>query len=139
VPSCEGKTTCSQRKSFASFNRGLFYIKLTQRADGTTQLVALGIDPGSKFEGFTVKSEAHHLLNINARGSYLGQGCSGDPSQPSPLKAQQKRLRTANAVGIVELDSDFRPRTRARWGWKLRIAKMVEQVISNLMLHRRGI
>ena len=36
-------------------DRGLFYIKLTDRADGATQPIAVGIDPGSKKEAFTVK------------------------------------------------------------------------------------
>jgi len=35
-------------KALRRFNRGLFYIKLTQRSDGATQPIALGIDPGSK-------------------------------------------------------------------------------------------
>jgi len=30
------------------------------------RIIALGIDPGSKREGFTVKSESHTYLNIHA-------------------------------------------------------------------------
>ena len=48
------------------FDRGLFYIRLTDRADGEVQAVTVGIDPGSKQEGITVKSEAHTYLNIQA-------------------------------------------------------------------------
>src|SRR5690606_33851599 len=45
--------------------KGVFCIVL-QRPPKTTykQEVVVGIDPGSKFEGLTVKSEAHTLLNI---------------------------------------------------------------------------
>ena len=43
-------------KALRRFSKGVFYIRLTQRTDGDTQPVALGIDPGSKKEGFTVKS-----------------------------------------------------------------------------------
>ena len=53
-------------KAKRRFNKGLFYILLTERSDGYTQPVALGIDPGSKWEGFTVKSEAHTFENLNA-------------------------------------------------------------------------
>lgn len=45
------------------FDRGLFYIKLVNRADGYTQPIAVGIDPGSKKEAFTVKAEAHMSAN----------------------------------------------------------------------------
>src|SRR5436190_20330312 len=46
------------------FDRGLFYIQLLDREDGYTQEIAVGIDPGSKKEGVTVKSKAHTYLNI---------------------------------------------------------------------------
>ena len=48
------------------FDRGLFYIKLLDREDGYTQPIAVGIDPGSKKEALTVKSESHTYLNIQA-------------------------------------------------------------------------
>jgi hypothetical protein len=35
-------------KALRRFNRGMFYIKLTEREDGETQPAAVGIDPGSK-------------------------------------------------------------------------------------------
>jgi hypothetical protein len=53
-------------KAVWRFNRGLFYIQLTGREDGDKQPIAVGIDPGSKKEGITVKSEAHTYLNIQA-------------------------------------------------------------------------
>jgi hypothetical protein len=48
------------------FDRGLFFIQLTDRTDGYTQPVALGIDPGSKKEAYTIQSEHHTCLNIQA-------------------------------------------------------------------------
>jgi hypothetical protein len=48
------------------FDRGMFYIRLLDRADGDVQPVACGIDPGSKKEGLTVKSAAHTYLNLQA-------------------------------------------------------------------------
>jgi hypothetical protein len=53
-----------QGRALRRFDRGLFYIKLLDREDGYTQPIAVGIDPGSKKEAFTVKSEAHTYLNI---------------------------------------------------------------------------
>ena len=53
-------------RALRRFSKGVFYIRLTQRADGDVQVVAVGIDPGSKKEGFTVKSADHTYLNIQA-------------------------------------------------------------------------
>ena len=49
------------------FDRGLFYIRLIDRADGYTQPIVIGIDPGSKKEAFTAK----------AAGAYLPERTSG--------------------------------------------------------------
>ena len=48
------------------FDRGLFYIQLLDRADGYTQPIAVGIDPGSKKEALTVKAATATYLNIQA-------------------------------------------------------------------------
>ena len=44
--------------------RGIFSIKLLDRAEGKVQQVVVGIDPGSKREAFTVQSKQHTYLNI---------------------------------------------------------------------------
>ena len=53
-------------RAIRRFDRGLFYIQLTDRTDGYTQPIAVGIDPGSKKEGYTVQSEQHTFLNVQA-------------------------------------------------------------------------
>jgi RRXRR protein len=55
-----------QGKAQRRFKRGVFYLQLTAREAGATQPVAVGIDPGSKKEAFTVKSAAHTYLNLQA-------------------------------------------------------------------------
>ena len=47
------------------WSRGVFCIILQKEPSSRNyQDIAIGIDPGSKFEGFSVKSESHTLLNI---------------------------------------------------------------------------
>lgn len=48
------------------FDRGLFYIQLTDRTVGFTQPIAVGIDPGSKKEAYSVQSEQHTFMHIQA-------------------------------------------------------------------------
>ena len=47
----------SRGRALRRFNRGIFYVVLIDRATGYTQPIAVGIDPGGKKEGFTVKSK----------------------------------------------------------------------------------
>ncbi len=54
-------------KATPFWKRGIFLIRLNREPSARNiQNIAVGIDPGSKREGFTVKSEAHTLLNIQA-------------------------------------------------------------------------
>jgi hypothetical protein len=53
-------------RAIRRFDRGLFYIQLLDRESGDTQPIAVGIDPGSKKEAYTIKSESHTYLNIQA-------------------------------------------------------------------------
>ena len=45
----------------------IFYIQLTEREDGVTDPnVVIGIDPGSKFEGYSIRSTKRTFLNIQS-------------------------------------------------------------------------
>jgi hypothetical protein len=108
-------------KALRRFNRGLFYIKLTQRSDGATQPIALGIDPGSKFEGYTVKSDSHTFLNINAEAvTWVKDAVETRHNlrrSRRNRKTPYRQCRSNRGVGFR-----LPPSTRARWGWKFRIA-----------------
>jgi hypothetical protein len=55
------------RRATPFFKKGVFCVRLNDELSGTaTQPIAIGIDPGSKWEGFTVKSAKHTFLNIHA-------------------------------------------------------------------------
>lgn len=102
------------------FNRGIFYIRLLDREDGETQEVVVGIDPGSKREAFTVKSEARTFLNIQADAvTWVSKHVAqrrmmrrGRRNRKTPHRANRKN----RARGGIP------PSTKARWQWKLRIA-----------------
>lgn len=54
-------------KATPFWSRGVFCVRLNVEPSGRkTQDIAVGIDPGSKREGFTVKSESHTYLNVLA-------------------------------------------------------------------------
>ena len=103
------------------FDRGLFYIQLLDRADGYTQPVAVGIDPGSKREAFTVKSASHTYMNIQADAVTWVKEAENVSTQMRRARRYRKtpyrQMRSNRNQGQFRLSSS----TRSRWGWKLRI------------------
>jgi hypothetical protein len=114
-------------KALRRFNKGLFYIQLTERRDGFTQPVAVGIDPGSKYEGFTVKSKARTFVNLNADAvTWVKDKIEvrrnmrrTRRSRNTPYRQCRQNRSTKVNYGSFKLA----PSTHARWDWKLRIAK----------------
>ena len=106
-------------RAMRRFNRGIFYIQLLDREDGDTQEVVVGVDPGSKKEGFTVKSEAHTYLNVQADAvTWVGKQVEQRRRMRRGRRYRQtpyRRNRSNRAQGGIP------PSTRARWWWKLRI------------------
>lgn len=104
---------------------GIFCIRLNREPSvREVQPIAVGIDPGSKKEGYSVRSVAHSYLNIQAdaragvkqrrRMRRARRGRKAPCRQP-----RQNRKRT---------DKKLPPSTRARWQWKLRLARFLCQL-----------
>ncbi len=97
------------------FDRGLFYLRLTGRAGGNTQPIAVGIDPGSKKEAFSVKSEAHTYLNIQTDAVTW-------VSKHLKTRREMRRTRRGRKTPYRKCRSNrgvknrIPPSTRARWG-----------------------
>ena len=111
------------------FSRGVFCVRLNSQPSGLlTQPVAIGIDPGSKKEGFTVKSKSYTFLNVQAdavtwvkkriltrrqlRRSRRFRNCPY--RRPSPHRKHHKPW--------------LPPSTRARWSLKLRVLDWLRKI-----------
>ncbi len=109
-------------KAVPKWKKQLYYIQLVDRVDGDLQPVACGIDPGSKREGYTVKSATKTYLNINSHAcGYVKDKVSFKRvmrklrrSRHTPCRA--KRSNRSRSLNFIP------PSTRARWGLKLRIS-----------------
>jgi hypothetical protein len=65
-------------KATPFWKKGVFCVRLNvEPSDTNRQPIAVGIDPGSKREAFTVKSQAHTYLNIQTHTdvSYISFRC----------------------------------------------------------------
>ncbi len=111
---------CGDATSY--WDNGIFCIRLNREASSRyKQKIVVGVDPGSKKEGFTVKSESHTYLNVQADAhNQVGKKVkkrrelrSGRRSRKCPNR-KNRTNRLANRERIPA-------GTRARWDWKLRI------------------
>lgn len=110
------------------WNNGIFCIRLNREPSGRhKQEICVGVDPGSKKEGFTVKSESHTYLNVQADAhNKVGKKIEkrrelrrGRRSRKCPNR-KNRMNRLANKQRIPA-------GTRARWYWKLRILEWLNK------------
>ncbi|MCG5526180.1 RRXRR domain-containing protein [Ectothiorhodospira haloalkaliphila] len=113
-------------KAARRFDRGLFYISLTDRPDGEKQPIAVGIDPGSKKEGFTVKSESQTYLNIQADAVTWVKSAVSTRSQMR--RARRFRKTPCRQPRFNRKRGGLPPSTKARWQWRLRISRWIARL-----------
>lgn len=111
-------------KAVKRWYRGFFYIKLTEREDGEVQDVVMGIDPGSKREGYTVMSGKRTFLNINAH-AVNGKGIKRAMEGRSDARRARRNRKTP--CRAPRFDNRKRPErwvppsTKARWQLKFNV------------------
>jgi len=113
-------------KATPFWKRGIFCVRLNvEPSDDKKQEIAVGIDPGTKREAFTVKSEAHTFLNIQANSVdwvseavYIRRWLRQNRRKKAP---NRKMRRNRSATRLT-------PSARARWGLKLRVCNWLSQM-----------
>ena len=113
-------------KALRRFSKGVFYIRLTQRTDGDTQPVALGIDPGSKKEGFTVKSATKTYLNIQADAVTWVK--SAVETRRMLRRSRRNRNTPCRQNRSNRAIGNLPPSTKARFQWKVRVATWLSKL-----------
>ena len=110
-------------KASPFWKKGVWCVRLNQEPSGrNTQPIALGIDPGSKREGFTVKSESHTYLNIHAH-AVDGNRIKKKLEARRNLRRSRRNRNTPcrQPRWSNRRQPKLAPSTKARWQWKLRI------------------
>ncbi len=102
---------------------GIFCIRLNREPSmREAQPIAVGIDPGSKKEGYSIRSVAHTYLNIQADAR---AGVKDSVKQRRRMR-RTRRERTTPCrkprQNRHQSKKKLPPSTRARWQWKLRLA-----------------
>ena len=133
-----------QGRAVRRWYRGIFAIKLIDRSEGVIQQVVTGIDPGSKREAFTVKSQGRTYLNIMSdsvvwvSGRLYLRRClrAFRRSRFTPCR-KNKYNKRVNSKGL-------NPSFKSRWQIKLNIMKWLmrlypisEVAVENIISKKR--
>jgi hypothetical protein len=115
-------------KATPFWKKGIFCVRLNgEPSNQEVQEIAVGIDPGSKKEGFTVKSLAHTYLNIQADAVTWVK----DAVEVRRNMRKSRRFRNtpcrANRMNRKQ-QGGTPPSTKARWQWKLRICNQLKKI-----------
>jgi len=109
------------------WDRGIFCVRLNRDpSDCQVQDIAVGIDPGSKKEGLTVKSASHTYLNIQADAVTHVKEAKAD--QSASRRARRQRQTPRRRPRANRARGDIPPSTKARWQWKLRLLNWLRRL-----------
>jgi hypothetical protein len=113
-------------RAIKRFSRGLVYLQMTTVSTDETQEVACGIDPGSKYEGFSVRDAKRTFINIHANAVIH---ISRALKQRRDLRRSRRGRNTPHRRRKANRGSRGIPAsTKARWYWKYRIAKWLSSL-----------
>jgi RRXRR protein len=107
--------------------KGVFCVRLNVEPSNTArQPIAIGIDPGSKREGFTVKSKSHTYLNIQTHAiDWVKDHVEVRRNMRRARRFRRSPCRQNRANRLVNKNR-IPPSTKARWQWKLRIVNWLK-------------
>lgn len=117
-------------KALPKYKNRLFYIMLTEREDGDVQPIALGIDPGSKMEGYTVKAEKRTFLNIQSHAVNGKAIQKSLETRKGARRARRYRKTPCRACrpNRAKKQGWLPPSTHARWQLKYNIFKWLSRL-----------
>lgn len=114
-------------KATPFWKRGIFCVRLNVApSDTETQEIVVGVDPGSKKEGVSVKSAAHTYLNLQLDAVIW-------VSDAVKMRRMMRRVRRYRHCPYRQKRFNRKrcclpPSTRARWEWKLRICRWLSKL-----------
>jgi len=110
------------------WKNGIFCIKMLDRDSGIKQEIAVGVDPGSKREGYTIKSNKHTYLNIQSKAVDWVKEKVADRTIMRRNRRNRKCPRRVCRANRLVNTNRLPPSTRARWNAKLRILNFLDKI-----------
>lgn len=107
---------------------GVFYVQLTYEVEPGNQVLALGVDPGSRFEGFSVVGRRHTVLNVMSEAvTHVGKAVEQRRRMRRARRYRKTRCRPKRFDNRSK--DSLPPSTRARWEAKLRIIEQMLRIL----------
>jgi hypothetical protein len=119
-------------KAVKKWNKlGIFYVQLTfNPSKPVHQPLAIGVDPGSKFEGFSVVGTEDTVLNIMSEAVDWVQKTLEQRRQMRRARRYRKtRRRECRGDNRLRNRDFLPPSTKARWDAKLRILSQLKKIL----------
>ena len=114
-------------KATPFWNKGIFCVRLNvEPSDNVLEPITIGIDPGSKKEAFTVKSESHTYLNIQTDAvTWVKDAVK---TRREMRRGRRFRKTPCRKPRYNRKRGGLAPSTKARWQWKLRICWWLKKI-----------
>lgn len=115
------------KKATPFWKRGVFCVRLNAvYYKEYKQPIALGVDPGSKREGLTIKSKIHTYLNILSDS--VGWVSEKLKSRRNARRARRLRNTPCRKNRVNRMIGGIPPSIKARWQWKLRLISWLRKL-----------
>lgn len=117
-------------RAVKKWNHGFFYIQMLDIVDGVTQPVAIGVDPGSKMEAYTVKAAHKTFLNIQSHARDGNTIKKALETRANARRARRYRHTPCRAPRWANRSRKdwLPPSTKARWQLKLNIINLLRRL-----------
>jgi hypothetical protein len=114
-------------KATPFWNKGIFCVRLNvEPKERETQEIVIGIDPGSKKEAFTVKSDTHTYLNIQTDAvTWVKDAVK---TRREMRRGRRFRKTPCRKPRYNRKRGGLAPSTKSRWQWKLRICLWLKKI-----------
>ncbi len=108
---------------------GLFYVQLCYEQQPENQPLAVGIDPGSSFEGFSVVGTRDTVLNLMVEApTHVKEAVEGRRTMRRTRRYRKWR-RPKRCDNRLNRKKRIPPSTRSRWEAKARIVKYLRAIL----------
>jgi len=113
------------------WQKGIFCIRLTKEpSNRNKQPIALGIDPGSKREGYTVATKKAVVLNITTNTpNWIKEHIEARRNLRRSRRYRKTPYRSCRENRATLRKNRIPPSTKARWNAKLRMVKFLLKII----------
>jgi hypothetical protein len=108
---------------------GLFYVQLTYEQKPDNQPLVVGIDPGSRFEGYSVVGTSKTVLNLMAEAHDRVKEAVAVRRRMRRARRSRKWRRPCRSNNRLGRKKRIPPSTRSRWEAKARIVAHLKKVL----------